>query len=99
MLMPDDHVMAAQQATLAAERNEQIAALYRTDSRRILATLIRLLGDFDMAEEALHDAFTAALRGSTPPSRASPTSSKPPRPPQTRSRRTPCTASKMTACA
>jgi len=61
MLMPDDHLMAAQQATLAAERNEQIAALYRTDSRRILATLIRLLGDFDMAEEALHDAFTAAL--------------------------------------
>jgi len=61
MLMPDDHGMAAQQATLAAERNEQIAALYRTDSRRILATLIRLLGDFDMAEEALHDAFTAAL--------------------------------------
>src|SRR5271156_1442150 len=61
MLMPDDHGMAARQATLAAERNEQIAALYRTDSRRILATLIRLLGDFDMAEEALHDAFTAAL--------------------------------------
>src|SRR5215831_5483981 len=35
--------------------------LYRTDSRRVLATLIRLLGDFDMAEEALHDAFMAAM--------------------------------------
>jgi RNA polymerase sigma-70 factor, ECF subfamily len=35
--------------------------LYRTESRRVLATLIRLLGDFELAEEALHDAFTAAL--------------------------------------
>jgi RNA polymerase sigma-70 factor, ECF subfamily len=35
--------------------------LYRAESRRILATLIRLLGDFDLAEEALHDAFRAAL--------------------------------------
>jgi len=35
--------------------------VYRTDSRRVLATLIRLLGDFDLAEEALHDAFAAAL--------------------------------------
>src|SRR4051794_41097640 len=35
--------------------------LYRTESRRILATLIRLLSDFDRAEEALHDAFRAAL--------------------------------------
>lgn len=34
--------------------------LYKADSRRILATLIRLLGDFDVAEDALHDAFTAA---------------------------------------
>ena len=32
-----------------------------SDSRRVLATLIRLLGDFDLAEEALHDAFRAAL--------------------------------------
>ena len=38
-----------------------IDSLYRTDSRRILATLIRLLGDFDLAEEALHDAFAAAV--------------------------------------
>ena len=40
---------------------EQIEALYRSDSRRVLATLIRLLGGFDAAEEAMHDAFTAAL--------------------------------------
>jgi RNA polymerase sigma-70 factor (ECF subfamily) len=40
---------------------ERIDALYRSDSRRVLATLIRLLGDFELAEEALHDAFVAAL--------------------------------------
>lgn len=40
---------------------EQLDAVYRAESRRILATLIRLLGDFDLAEEALHDAFRAAL--------------------------------------
>jgi len=40
---------------------EQIEALYRSDSRCVLATLIRLLGGFDAAEEAMHDAFTAAL--------------------------------------
>src|SRR5215471_18709741 len=40
---------------------ERIEGIYRSDSRRVLATLIRLLGDFDAAEEALHDAFTAAL--------------------------------------
>jgi len=38
----------------------QVAAIYRAHSRRVLATLIRLLGDFDLAEEALHDAFAAA---------------------------------------
>src|SRR5579871_5278193 len=38
-----------------------VDALYVSDSRRVLATLIRLLGDFDAAEEALHDAFRAAL--------------------------------------
>jgi RNA polymerase sigma-70 factor (ECF subfamily) len=40
---------------------DAVDAVYRSDSRRVLATLIRLLGDFDLAEEALHDAFTAAL--------------------------------------
>ncbi len=38
-----------------------VEAVYRAESRRVLATLIRLLGDFDLAEEALHDAFAAAL--------------------------------------
>ncbi len=38
-----------------------VDAVYRSESRRVLATLIRLLGDFDLAEEALNDAFTAAL--------------------------------------
>ena len=40
---------------------EIIEELYRTESRRVLATLIRLLGDFDLAEEALQEAFSAAL--------------------------------------
>lgn len=40
---------------------EEISELYRVESRRILATLIRLLGDFDLAEDALHDAFRAAM--------------------------------------
>jgi RNA polymerase sigma-70 factor (ECF subfamily) len=40
---------------------EIVDAVYRTDSRRVFATLIRLLGDFDLAEEALHDAFTTAI--------------------------------------
>ena len=40
---------------------EAIEAIYRNESRRVLATLIRLLGDFDIAEEALHEAFRAAL--------------------------------------
>ena len=39
----------------------RIEAIYRAESRRIYATLVRLLGDFDLAEEALHDAFRAAL--------------------------------------
>ena len=38
-----------------------VDGVYRAESRRVLATLIRLLGDFDMAEEALHDAFIAAV--------------------------------------
>ena len=38
-----------------------VGAVYRAESRRVFATLIRLLGDFDVAEEALHDAFRAAL--------------------------------------
>jgi RNA polymerase sigma-70 factor (ECF subfamily) len=40
---------------------EFVGALYRTESRRVFATLVRLLGDFELAEEAVHDAFRAAL--------------------------------------
>jgi RNA polymerase sigma-70 factor (ECF subfamily) len=39
---------------------ELLAETYRTESRRVFASLVRLLGDFDLAEEALHDAFVAA---------------------------------------
>ena len=52
---PTDHV--GNRPTLA-----EIDILYRTQSRRVLATLIRLLGDFELAEEALHDAFIAAVQ-------------------------------------
>ena len=46
----------------SAERLRQIVEdVYRAESRRVLATLIRLLGDFDRAEEALHEAFAAAM--------------------------------------
>jgi len=41
--------------------HDTVNAIYRAESRRVLATLIRLLGDFELAEEALHDAFMAAL--------------------------------------
>ncbi len=50
--MSDDAVAAVR---------ERIDGLYRSESRRILATLIRMLGDFDLAEEALQDAFMAAV--------------------------------------
>jgi RNA polymerase sigma-70 factor (ECF subfamily) len=43
------------------EVREKVDAVYRTESRRVFATLVRLLGDFDIAEEALHEAFRAAL--------------------------------------
>ncbi|MCY1266425.1 RNA polymerase sigma factor, sigma-70 family [compost metagenome] len=45
-----------------AELRQRVESIYRSDSRRVLATLIRLLGDFDLAEEALHDAFIAAVQ-------------------------------------
>src|ERR1700674_3410121 len=38
-----------------------IETLYRSESGRVLATLVRLLGDLDLAEEAMHEAFAAAL--------------------------------------
>lgn len=40
----------------------RLSSLYKQESRKVLATLIRLLGDFDLAEEALHEAFHAALQ-------------------------------------
>jgi len=45
----------------AADARAMVDDVYRSDSRRVLATLIRLLGDFDLAEEALHDAFASAV--------------------------------------
>lgn len=48
-------------AATAQRVREQVDEVYRTESRRVLATLIRLLGDFELAEDALHDAFTAAV--------------------------------------
>src|SRR5579864_1899987 len=45
----------------ADQARQAIDTVYRSESRRVLATLIRLLGDFDLAEEALHDAFAAAV--------------------------------------
>lgn len=51
--------MAAEQTT--DQVHEQVESIYRTESRRIFATLIRLLGDFDLAEDALHEAFRVAM--------------------------------------
>jgi RNA polymerase sigma-70 factor, ECF subfamily len=45
----------------ADHAREAVDAIYRSESRRVLATLIRLLGGFDLAEEALHEAFAAAV--------------------------------------
>lgn len=46
----------------AEQARWKVDEVYRADSRRVLATLIRLLGDFDLAEDALHDAFAAAMK-------------------------------------
>jgi len=51
---------------VAEELSEIIETLYRSESGRILATLVRLLGDLDLAEEAMHEAFAAALESWTP---------------------------------
>jgi len=52
---------AAATGGAAHDARRSIDEVYRAESRRVLATLIRLLGDFDVAEEALHDAFAAAV--------------------------------------
>ena len=44
-----------------ADMRTLVDEVYRAESRRVFATLIRLLGDFDLAEEALHEAFAAAV--------------------------------------
>ena len=59
--MADTKPKSGSDQTAAAARNT-VDAVYRSNSRHVLATLIRLLGDFDSAEEALHDAFEAALQ-------------------------------------
>src|SRR5436305_11030280 len=51
----------AMQSDAAAHARDRVDAIYRSESRRVLATLIRLLGDFDLAEEAVQDAFASAV--------------------------------------
>ena len=59
------HMANTTQKNQIGDAAEQVRArvdiVYRSDSRLVFATLIRLLGDFDLAEEALHEAFRAAL--------------------------------------
>jgi RNA polymerase sigma-70 factor (ECF subfamily) len=59
--MPDEAGSPWMKADSAARAQEAVDVIYRSESRRVFATLIRLLGDFDAAEEALHEAFRAAL--------------------------------------
>lgn len=49
-------------AGVSTKARDLVDALYRTESRRVFATLVRLLGDFDLAEEATQEAFAAALQ-------------------------------------
>jgi RNA polymerase sigma-70 factor, ECF subfamily len=57
-----ERVMSERSPTQIVDQiRESLDSIYREDSGRILATLIRLLGDFDLAEEAMHEAFAAAL--------------------------------------
>jgi RNA polymerase sigma-70 factor (ECF subfamily) len=48
-------------AVTSERARDTVDAVYRRESRRVFATLVRLLGDFDLAEEALHDAFASAV--------------------------------------
>ena len=57
----EDEVDSARDDTRDRDLRERIEQTYRSESGAVLATLIRLLGDFDRAEEALHEAFRAAL--------------------------------------
>ena len=59
--MPDPVMSGRSPEQIRGQIRELLDSLYRVESGRILATLIRLLGDFDLAEEAMHEAFAAAL--------------------------------------
>ena len=59
--MDQETVPSSRDALATRQARETVDAVYRAESRAVLATLIRLLGDFDLAEEALQDAFKAAL--------------------------------------
>jgi RNA polymerase sigma-70 factor, ECF subfamily len=50
-----------EKATTIEQVRQTVDDVYRSESRRVFATLVRILGDFDLAEEALHDAFAAAV--------------------------------------
>lgn len=56
-----DGLAAKKSLTETMQTNASIEDIYRSESRRVFATLVRLLGDFDLAEEALQDAFKAAI--------------------------------------
>src|SRR5215475_5768418 len=60
-LAPSDRNGPTMSEAASKDAREAVDAVYRAESRRVFATLIRLLGDFDVAEGALHDAFRAAL--------------------------------------
>jgi RNA polymerase sigma-70 factor, ECF subfamily len=60
-IVDDDVELSTMTHDAAAQVRETVDAVYRSESRRVLATLIRLLGDFDLAEEALHEAFASAV--------------------------------------
>lgn len=57
---PKEHTHITAGPTTNAQVREVLDKTYTDESRRILATLIRLIGDFDIAEDAMHDAFAAA---------------------------------------
>ena len=48
-------------ASIATDLHAQVEEIYRAEARRVFATLVRLVRDFDLAEEALHEAFAAAV--------------------------------------
>src|SRR5262245_34819468 len=53
--------MATESSNTTDAWRDRVDVVYRSESRRVFSTLVRLLGDFDLAEEALHDAFTSAM--------------------------------------